>query len=833
MNKYRMMKRRIISLILTGMMVIGNIPASVWASDESPSDTTKSPVTDFSGGVGFGEDFKETAEKGPLDGVSGAMAVYCKNKNVVLTANPHSTAGRLQAKEVQVVDGKILTKPNVPITTWTLTSTEEGGDAYYVQADNGGYLQVTDNGIYVTGEPVKVYVASGAGLQFQSESRKKAVNLKSNTASNGFQSYTANSEANEWFAVYPVEINTDIQVIFNEAGGTEKVEPISGKAGSTITLPGYSGSKSGYRFLGWTDVANLKKDSSYHAIYPEGSSYTIPENGKTFYAAWSSETPDKVQFGIRMDGTIPSEPSNYESTLYTPKHLYYDGGVIEQHWIVDVDSGKSVVGNCISNDVTANLLVLPSDAEIQSIYPQYDPETQYIHWYVLKWQGGTYWHVDGVVMNRTMVALTYDQNAPEGYVQTLPLGYQVTPGTDVTIGADGKPGGKIKTPARAGYHFAGWNTRKDGSGRSWNTEDVLTLQENVTLYAIWTKGTNFMTVSKTNDEGERLVGAHFMMEELTDSGFVQKFSSVTNSHGEFTYDNMENDTLYRLTETYAPNGYDVQNAFCFKVTVSDTNDAILELTVCDESGNPVAAPDWLSIVYIPADNSASGGVAHISFNIKDERIERSITLRVIDENDNPISGRSFYLTDVNGNSVNGVLQGSSDNDGVFSAYGATLPYGTFILRDQEDPGEFAENTVQFSLNDYNSPDDNGLSILSGNASASCSSSTSGIRPLPLVPQANSPSAGSSTITCSQERMVLMACCVAGFSHILSFIAGATTIGLRAAQEQMVVVSASSAMPAAILQSTLAVAGATIIASHQSGREICSVACSLIAANTSE
>ena len=76
MNKYRMMKRRIISLILTGMMVIGNIPASVWASDESPSDTTKSPVTDFSGGVGFGEDFKETTEKGPLDGVSGAMAVY-------------------------------------------------------------------------------------------------------------------------------------------------------------------------------------------------------------------------------------------------------------------------------------------------------------------------------------------------------------------------------------------------------------------------------------------------------------------------------------------------------------------------------------------------------------------------------------------------------------------------------------------------------------------------------------------------------------------------------------------------------------------------------------
>ena len=82
-------------------------------------------------------------------------------------------------------------------------------------------------------------------------------------------------------------------------------------------------------------------------------------------------------------------------------------------------------------------------------------------------------------------------------------------------------------------------------------------------------------------------------------------------------------------------------------------------------------------------------------------------------------------------------------------------------------------------------------------------------------------------------MVSTACCVAGFSHILSFIAGAMRIGLRATQLQIVVVNASSAMPAAILATTFAVAGATIIASHHSGNEICSVAWALMAANTSE
>ena len=60
--------------------------------------------------------------------------------------------------------------------------------------------------------------------------------------------------------------------------------------------------------------------------------------------------------------------------------------------------------------------------------------------------------------------------------------------------------------------------------------------------------------------------------------------------------------------------------------------------------------------------------------------------------------------------------------------------------------------------------------------------------------------------------------VMGFSYILVFIAGATILGASLAR--MVVVSMSSAMPWASLAITLAVAGATRMASAAWAREMC-------------
>ena len=98
-----------------------------------------------------------------------------------------------------------------------------------------------------------------------------------------------------------------------------------------------------------------------------------------------------------------------------------DEAVTLQQWVVDVDTTKDVVGNCVSNNVTAVLTKLPSDALIQRVCEEanisYNPNTQYILWYVQKYQGlgaraldadtgiisgtnGDGWHIDGVLLDR-------------------------------------------------------------------------------------------------------------------------------------------------------------------------------------------------------------------------------------------------------------------------------------------------------------------------------------------------------------------------------------------------------------------------------------------------
>ena len=82
--------------------------------------------------------------------------------------------------------------------------------------------------------------------------------------------------------------------------------------------------------------------------------------------------------------------------------------------------------------------------------------------------------------------------------------------------------------------------------------------------------------------------------------------------------------------------------------------------------------------------------------------------------------------------------------------------------------------------------------------------TSSSLPAPLSPQARWPVAGA-TMRTPREASTERLCCVAGFSHMPVFMAGATSTGARVAST--VVESMSSAIPQAILARMFAVAGA--------------------------
>jgi len=102
------------------------------------------------------------------------------------------------------------------------------------------------------------------------------------------------------------------------------------------------------------------------------------------------------------------------------------------------------------------------------------------------------------------------------------------------------------------------------------------------------------------------------------------------------------------------------------------------------------------------------------------------------------------------------------------------------------------------------------------AKISCASS---MRPAPTSPQACSPLAGPRMATPSAASWTTLRC-VAGFSHIWRFIAGATSRGQSRARQRLA--SRSSARPLASFARKSAVAGATITASAPRERSMCAI-----------
>ena len=695
-----------------------------------------------------------------LDGNSYVLVV--SNKNGAVMAEEHSSAGRLASKSFTWINNREMMQVNGSITMWTFEAVPERPGWFYISDGRGHYLNMeasaSDRGGTVTlGEKQPLYVASrnsGENVQYQirtAETGGVALNNYNNNLNDGFGAWVSGNGANEWFAAYEEEYLGEIRVEFDRNNGNgNPPDPVYGISGNSITLPDYTGTRNGYTFIGWSTGRNLA-NNTYYPLYPAGSEYVIPESNTTLYAVWANNTPPNGTFFIRLDGKIPYEPDQYEPSAYT-QGITITGAIREQYWISDNDTTKPNNGLYIENNVTESLNQLPNvnqlvnninrnsnrlgfqvenrNGEIvvtnitststnNSNYHVSVGDHLYIHWYVQKYAGG--WHVDGVLLVKDRVNIAYDGNVTDGSAKNLPMGYQENRGTDVIIGANGSKNGPVRTPTRPGYIFLGWNTMPDGSGDSYSNNDHYTLNEDTVLYAQWSKGKNYMTVSKTNEDDQVLAGAQFILEEKTSTGYVEKANRTTNQSGIFTYDQMENDTLYRMTEIYAPNGYEVRNAFYFKVSTDNPDSTELKLHVCDEEGNYIQEPNWLTIQYSPADDPGSSGVARIQFIIEDKRIQRSIRFVKVNEDGDPLPGAEYTLLDQNGNPVSDVIKASgSDEEGIFSVDGATLPYGTYTLHEDRAPATYSlGEDVQFTLNDYVSEQNHGLRITAGDAAASC------------------------------------------------------------------------------------------------------------------
>lgn len=265
------------------------------------------------------------------------------------------------------------------------------------------------------------------------------------------------------------------------------------KAGNVITFPEYTGDKGIYgddwHFVGWStdSQANEAGDGHYtQTVYRPGDTYRIPDDRQSdidFYAIWAQENV-KANFYIRLDGTIPTEPQSHAHSSYTTG-ITIPGALKSATFYTNSTEG-----------VSSQLAKQPAEsqigAQLRAKNITYNPETQYILWYVIKYEndGGDNhnWHVDGVLLDREKVNLAYNPNCNTGeWVSgTMPDGSQYIKGTEATV--------SDKTPERRGYTFVGWNTAADGSGTSYDKNAQFTINEDTTLYAQWLeKGSVLLT----------------------------------------------------------------------------------------------------------------------------------------------------------------------------------------------------------------------------------------------------------------------------------------------------------------------------------------------------
>lgn len=428
--------------------------------------------------------------------ISGSWAITTESKGTALIVNPDN--GKLESVPFETKeDGKIF-YPGKEITLWNFNHVR--GNWYTVSTevkDVTKYLTIGKDKLDLSSASFEIYIQEYNGAY-----RLNGTDYSALRADGGYKGKTGGKAVNpdEWHTLSLAFTGGANVLTFDVNGGSAVEVPaaVMGEAGDKVTLPDMQASKDGHEFIGW-----YYKNADYYAgkasnesstcrpLLKPGTEYTLPRGTTTLYAVYNT-TSKQIRFGIRKDGVIQDEPNNYPSGSYVG-HFKVDGIRESNTWIIDTNPMKSVNGYYLENNVTASLSRVPTADEIKNALKKegnipFDPETQYIHWYVLKWTGSE-WHIDGVIRNKAQVEIAYEANVSDPNekmnIEDFPGSYQVPVGSQVLIGA-AKNSTVVLTPKREGYVFKCWNTKADGTGTTYNAGGYIELRENLHLYAQWT-----------------------------------------------------------------------------------------------------------------------------------------------------------------------------------------------------------------------------------------------------------------------------------------------------------------------------------------------------------
>ena len=182
-------------------------------------------------------------------------------------------------------------------------------------------------------------------------------------------------------------------------------------------------------------------------------------------------------------------------------------------------------------------------------------------------------------LNLQTYTVTYDANGGSGKT-TDNTAY--APGTMATVKANGY--------TRDDYTFTGWNTKADGSGKSYAEGDPIEMLGNVVLYAQWSKNSSrdddddkyFFAIQKVDaQDGHALNGATFELYQLDKNDRIvnrrvvrTRQQSSKNGIALFGVDNKKSyDGIWYYAEVSAPEGY-VLDRTEYEINAKDFSDSL-------------------------------------------------------------------------------------------------------------------------------------------------------------------------------------------------------------------------------------------------------------------
>ena len=425
--------------------------------------------------------------------------------------------------------------------------------------------------------------------------------------------------------VVPAKVTLTYNV--NTANGGSGTAPaaVNWESGNAVTLP----SMDGQGFIGWSTSATANNGTSENykqTIYPAGYSYILPAHNVTLYAIWVKDYDANATFFIRLDGTIPREPAEYDGEYYT-EGIVVDKAIKQGKFVVD-STGKAVKDN---------LNKQPTDDRIkqavQAAGKTYDPATQYILWYVIKQENDGY-HVDGVILDKNKYNVTYDPNALVGqHTGKVPNGRQYVEGAPVTVEPQG-------TLSRNGYTFLGWAEDKNATAPQYTAGNTFAMPaKDVVLYAVWR---NIQTYELTVE----LYAGNPGSSTLLNSQNKEVNWAKLNEYRKYSAAELANE-MWGYNFTSASDLYNVQwNPGALK---EDVHDYVVRIYVDEES------PDLVTVSY-----DANGGVGTVPES----------TILVKGENYSPVASDDG-LTKTNHEFIGWNTQ--ADGKGVSYAADATIP----------------------------------------------------------------------------------------------------------------------------------------------------------------